>query len=101
MIQIGYKITIILTEDIGKEVIILKSSLTKELYQDFVSTYQICHQNQPSKNFNCQQTPFVYVNNDGSIKLITDVVDSIGGDDEIFALSIAEDGFVEFLAFQD
>ena len=29
------------------------------------------------------------------------VVDSIGGDDEIFALSVANDGFVEFLAFQE
>ena len=40
-------------------------------------------------------------NHDGSIKLVTNVVDSLGGEDEIFALSIAEDGFVEFLAFQE
>lgn len=85
--------------DFGKEVIILKSSLTKELYRDFVSSYQVCHQN-PSNHLN-HQKPYVYVNNDGSIKLITNVVNSIGGEDEIFALSIAEDGFVEFLAFQE
>jgi hypothetical protein len=41
------------------------------------------------------------VNNDGSIKLVTNVVNSNGGEHEIFALSMAEDGFVEFLAFQE
>lgn len=48
-----------------------------------------------------QAQPFVYVNNDGGMKLVTNVVDSIGGEDEIFALSMAQDGFVEFLAFQE
>jgi hypothetical protein len=41
------------------------------------------------------------VNNDGSIKLVTNVVESIGGEGDIFALSMANDGFVEFLAFQE
>jgi len=46
--------------------------------------------------------PFVYVDTEGGIKLVTDVVDSSGGgDNEIFALSVANDGFMEFLAFQD
>jgi hypothetical protein len=70
------------------------------LFQDFVSTYQIC--SKPSvENLKLESRPFVYVNSDGEIKLITDVVDSIGGKDEIFALSIAQDGYMEFLAFQD
>ena len=41
------------------------------------------------------------MNTDGAVKLVTDVVDSEHENDEIFALSIAEDGFVEFLAFQE
>lgn len=59
----------------------------------------MCHQDQSSTN--SELRPFVYVNCDGNVKLITNVIDSIGGEDEIFALSIAEDGFVEFLAFQE
>lgn len=83
--------------NIGREVIILKSGLSKELFSEFVSNYQTCH-NQHLPQIN---QPFVYVNTDGSVKLVTNVVDSYGGDDDIFALSVAEDGFVEFLAFQD
>lgn len=80
----------------GKEVIILKSNLSNLLYDEFLSSYQTCtNQNSHSDK------PFVYVNTDGSMRLVTDVVDSIGGDDEIFALSVANDGFVEFLAFQE
>lgn len=97
-------ITIKLTKNTGKEVIILKSSLSRELFQNFVSTYQICNQDQTTEVLTMQQQltkPFVYVNNDGSMRLITNVVDSIGGDDEIFALSIAQDGYMEFLAFQE
>jgi len=33
------------------------------------------------------------------MKIVTEIVDSIGGDDDIFALSMAGDGYVEFLAF--
>ena len=43
--------------------------------------------------------PFVYVDTDGAMKLVTNVVDSMGGENEIFALSMANDGFMEFLAF--
>ena len=66
------------------------------MFNQFAADYQTCHKTSAQSN-----QPFVFVNHDGSIKLITDVVDSLGGDDEIFALSVAEDGFVEFLAFQD
>jgi hypothetical protein len=66
------------------------------MYQEFISSYQTC---QSSSGVN---QPFAYANPDGSIKLITNVVNSINnGDDEIFALSMAEDGFMEFLAFCD
>lgn len=87
--------TIYLDFDFGKEVIILKSGLSRQLFEDFTSNYQAC----PKQSH--QNSPFVFVTHDGSFKLITNVVDSLGGDDEIFALAMAEDGFMEFLAFQD
>lgn len=80
----------------GKEVVILKSSVTHNVFSEFVSNYQTFQ-----TTFSNQDQPFVYVDYDGAIKLVTDVVDSEKEGDEIFALSIAEDGFVEFLAFQE
>lgn len=64
------------------------------MFTDFVESYQTYQPNQSNS-----QQPFVYVNTDGQVKLVTDVIDAEGENDEIFALSIAEDGFVEFLAF--
>ncbi len=78
----------------GKEVIILKSKLTNTVFNEFVSTYQTCSPcNDDTSN------PFVYVDPDGGVKLVTNVIDSLGGENEIFALSVANDGFMEFLAF--
>lgn len=82
----------------GKEVVILKSSLTTSVFEEFVSSYQSYQTKNPE---HATSEPFVYVNTDGQIKLVTSVVDSEGWDDEIFALSVAGDGFVEFLAFQE
>ncbi|MAZ48802.1 MAG: hypothetical protein CME65_09570 [Halobacteriovoraceae bacterium] len=90
------KFITIIDVDNGKEVVILKSSITQSVFSEFVSSYQT-YQTSYSKH----DQPFVYVNTDGAVKLVTDVVDSESESDEIFALSIAEDGFVEFLAFQD
>lgn len=95
------KLITIINEDTrtnGKEVIILKSSLSNALYQEFLDSYQ-SYNTQTQSNSNSK--PFVYVDPEGGIKIITDVVDSFGGENEIFALSVANDGFVEFLAFQD
>ncbi|MEX0799085.1 MAG: hypothetical protein WD025_06555 [Bacteriovoracaceae bacterium] len=73
----------------------LKSSLSANLFQTFVSTYQkIQHSNAPD-------IPFVYVDSDGSVKLLTNVIDENDGHDGIFALSMAEDGWMEFLAMQE
>ena len=44
-------------------------------------------------------SPFVYVDS-SSIKLVTGVVEE-EGPDGIFALSLAEDGFVEMLSFSE
>ncbi len=65
------------------------------MFSDFVSNYQTC----PTE-FSIN-TPFVFVTPEGDFKLITNVVNSIGSDEEIFALSVAEDGFMEFLALQE
>ena len=77
----------------GKEVIILKSGHTENLFNEFVSSYQTCNYH-PSLT----SAPFVFVDLDGQIKLVTNVVDSLGGDDDIFALSMADDGLMELLA---
>ena len=84
------------TQKYGKEVIILKPALTSQLFDEFVSNYQTCNHSHP-----LQSTPFVYVDVDGAMRLVTNVVDSLGGENEIFALSMANDGFMEFLAFQE
>ncbi len=70
----------------------LVSGHTKQLFSDFVSSYQSIRQNLSSS------TPFVYVDSTG-IKLIADSVYTSHGDDkDIFALSIAGDGWVELLS---
>ena len=62
------------------------------MFSDFVSSYQSIRQNYSSS------TPFVYVDSAG-IKLIADTVQSTHGEDhEIFALSVAGDGWVELLS---
>jgi hypothetical protein len=64
------------------------------VFNEFVSNYQTC-----SPCNNDETSPFVYVDPDGGVKLVTNVINSLGGQDEIFALSVANDGFMEFLAF--
>ena len=76
--------------------LILKSSLTSSVFSEFVSSYQTYQPSQSSIN-----QPFVYVNADADVRLVTNVLDAEGENDEILALSVAEDGFVEFLALRD
>lgn len=75
------------------------------LFNEFVSSYQVCHQDPSLENLSSagneqKDEAFVYVDHEGGVRYITDVVASVGGDDEIFALSMGQDGEVEFLAFQ-
>ena len=91
-------ITINVGINFGKEVNILKSKLSNNLYESFVATYQTCL---PAKVSLQYDQPFVYVSPDGEIRLVTEMMNSKGGEDEIFAVSIANDGFVEFLAFHE
>ncbi len=73
-----------------------KTHLTATVFKDFSS----CYQHFTSQKSTHSESPFVYVDASG-VKLITDVVDDQDSAGEgIFALSMAQDGFVEMLALQ-
>lgn len=77
--------------------LLYKTPLTASVFNDFSSAYQKIS----SPTFSSSLTPFVYVDSVG-VKLVTGIVDEErSGEDGFFALSVAEDGFVEMLAFQD
>ncbi len=74
-----------------------KTHLTATVFKDFSSCYQH-FTSQKSKN---PDQPFVYVDASG-VKLITNVVDDMNSsEDGVFALSMAQDGFVEMLALHE
>ena len=74
--------------------LLYKTHLTATVFKDFSSCYQ---------HFTSSQTPhsnpFVYVDASG-VKLVTDVIDDESGEG-IFALSVAQDGWVEMLAINE
>lgn len=72
-----------------------KSTKTETLVNQFASSYQTIPALDPS------QKPFVYVDHDGNVKLLTDMVDGQKNKDGIFAVSVANDGWMEFLAFTE
>ncbi len=75
--------------------LLYKAPLTATVFKDFSSCYQH-FSSRPVKN-----EPFVYVDSSG-VKLLTGVVDEKSTNPEgIFALSLAEDGFVEMLALSE
>lgn len=80
-----------------KEDFLYKAPLTATVFKDFSSCYShFSSQNSP----NIDQ-PFVYVDSDG-MKLITGVVgEENTASDGIFALSMAQDGWVEMLAMHE
>ena len=69
----------------------LRSSISSSMFTQFSSGYQTYSQN---------QNPFVYVDPEGNIKLLTDVVKDNGDDEGIFAVGMADDGWMEFLALK-
>ena len=72
-----------------------KTHLTATVFKDFTS----CYQHFTSQKEKPDQA-FVYVDADG-VKLLTSVVDDLNATtDGIFALSLAQDGFVEMLSMQ-
>ena len=70
------------------------SGLTKHFFQEFTSTFQSL------KSSHHQGHPFVYVSQEGQVKLITDFME-MNENSDIFACTIAEDGWIEYLSFQD
>lgn len=78
-----------------RRTLLLRSTISETLFNQFTSNYQTF------SNFDDSQKPFVYVDQEGNIKLLTNVVESDLGSDGIFAVSIAQDGWMEFLAFND
>lgn len=82
----------------AKEELLYKAPLTATVVTDFLSSYQsLFSQDQNSE----AAIPFVYVDQNG-VKLVTSVVgEESDNTDGIFALSMAGDGWMEMLAFQD
>ena len=71
---------------------LLKSSLSEALFNNFISSYQSL------TTIETGQKPFVFVGNDGSVKLLTNVILNNENDEGIFAVSVAQDGLMEFLS---
>tara|TARA_B100001971_G_scaffold213155_1_gene245520 strand:- start:111487 stop:111714 length:228 start_codon:yes stop_codon:yes gene_type:complete len=74
---------------------LLKSSLSNTIFNHFSSNYQ-----QFNNEKNSSQ-PFVYVDPNGSVKFLTSIVEEGAEESDIFAVSVAEDGWMEFLALQE
>ena len=73
-----------------------KTHLTATVFKDFSS----CYQHFTSQQSKSPDQPFVYVDASG-VKLVTNVVDDLAAGDGVFALSMAQDGFVEMLAIHE
>lgn len=74
-----------------------KTHLTATVFKDFTS----CYQHFTSQKEKSPDQAFVYVDASG-VKLLTSVVDDLSAmDDGIFALSLAQDGFVEMLSMHE
>lgn len=76
----------------AKGVVLFKSNITKELYNEFLSSLH--WDRSESSNF-----PFVYVDQyDKTVRLLTGLYESKGEESEIVAVSIAPEGELEFLS---
>lgn len=80
--------------------LLYKAPLTATVFKDFSSLYShfSSQTSQTSQNFD---QPFVYVDADG-VKLVTGIVgEENTATDGVFALSVAEDGWMEMLAMYE
>lgn len=73
-----------------------KAPLTATVFKDFSS----CYQHFTSSSAASSVQPFVYVDSFG-VKLVTNVVEKMTAKDGVFALAMAEDGWVEMLAIYE
>jgi hypothetical protein len=77
--------------------LLYKTHLTATVFKDFSS----CYQHFTSQTAKSPDQAFVYVDASG-VKLLTSVVDDRhASGDGIFALSVAQDGFVEMLTLHE
>lgn len=79
----------------------LVSTISATLFDDFSSSYQSYKSTYSSTSDTSEAKPFVYVDTQGNVKLLTDIVDDDGFEEGIFAVSMAEDGWMEYLALQE
>ena len=77
--------------------LLYKAPLTATVFKDFSACYQHFASQKSSPS---HDQPFVYVDSSG-VKLVTNVVEEDANNDGIFALSVAEDGWVEMLAMYE
>lgn len=74
-----------------------KAPLTAFVVANFISSYQSFASPSPYQS----TEPFVYVDHNG-VKLVTNVLDEKNdGGEGVFALSMAQDGWVEMLALHE
>lgn len=74
---------------------LLRSNISETLFNQFTSSYESI------PKIDEAQKPFVYVDQEGNFKLLTNVVGDEIDKDGIFAVSVARDGWMEFLVFND
>ncbi len=76
-----------------------KAPLTASVFKDFSSSYQ--HYTSQSHSDSTTDQPFVYVDAQG-VKILTNLVDDQDSTPEgVFALSVAQDGWVQMLAMYE
>lgn len=79
--------------------LLYKAPLTASVFKDFSACYQ--HFAAQSQYASTSDQPFVYVDEQG-VKIITNVVDETDSTPEgVFALSVAQDGWVQMLALYE
>jgi hypothetical protein len=76
--------------------LLYKAPLTATVFKDFSA----CYQHFTSQKSHDPEQPFVYVDSSG-VRLVTNVIDENSTMDGIFALSMAQNGWVEMLAINE
>jgi len=79
----------------SRRIPLFKTKMTQSLFSDFSASYQSFSTTEKNSS-----SPYVYVDQDG-VRLLTDVVDENGAQDGVFAVALAQDGWVEMLALYE
>lgn len=76
-----------------------KSGLTQQMFLEFKSSINQKKskiKNQSSSSLHHSSAAFVYVDDQG-VKYVANLLTDLEDEDDVFALSVAEDGFMEIL----